>query len=132
MTKARLTTQLEASFKVVDTNGDKNLNAAEIQAAQTRSIAQAQAAINKRVEEEFAKLDSNKDGQLNVAEFRAGAPAPRTTPAADLLRQMDSNKDGKVAEAEYRAMPLANFDRLDTNKDGTISAEEQAAAERRR
>ena len=49
-----------------------------------------------------------------------------------MLRQMDSNKDGKVAETEYRAVPLANFDRLDTNKDGTISAEEQAAAERRR
>ena len=50
MTKARLTTQLEASFKVVDTNGDKSLNAAEIQAAQTRSVAQAQANINKRLD----------------------------------------------------------------------------------
>jgi hypothetical protein len=131
MTKARLTAQLDASFKTVDTNADKNLSTAEIQAAQTRSIAQAQANINKRLDEEFAKLDGNKDGQLTAAEFRAGAPTPRVTPAADMLRQMDTNKDGKVGQDEYRSVPLGNFDRLDTNKDGTISAQEQAAAERR-
>lgn len=128
-TRAQLSTQLDANFKTVDTNGDKSLNAAEIDAAQKRTIAEAQGVMGKRVEAEFAKLDSNKDGQLSLTEFKAGVPGPRATPAAELISQFDSNKDGKVTADEYRARPLASFDRLDTNKDGTLSAQEQSAAQ---
>lgn len=132
LTRARLSEQLDTNFKALDTNGDKTLNAAEIEAAQQKSVAQAKVAIGQRLDAEFAKMDGNKDGQLSLTEFKAAAPTPRVAPAAELLGQFDRNKDGKVAPDEYRATPLANFDRIDTNKDGTISAEEQAAAAKRR
>ncbi|HEU0311292.1 MAG TPA: EF-hand domain-containing protein [Sphingomicrobium sp.] len=127
-TRAQVSAQLDANFKAIDTNGDKSLNAAEIEAAQARSVAQAKATIAQRLEAEFARMDGNKDGQLSLAEFKAAAPDPKTAPASELLGQIDRNKDGKVSLEEYRATPLANFDRLDTNKDGTISAQEQSAA----
>lgn len=132
LTRALLSTQLDTTFKTLDTNGDKALNAAEIEAAQKKQIALVQANLGKRLDAEFARLDANKDGQLSLTEFKAAAPQPKVTPAADMLSQIDRNKDGKVTADEYRAVPLANFDRIDTNKDGTISAEEQAAAEKPR
>lgn len=131
-TRAQVAAQLDTNFKAVDANGDKALNAAEIEAAQKREVAQIQAQIGKRLDAEFAKLDGNKDGQLSLTEFKAAAPSPKVTPAAELLAQYDRNKDGKVSAEEYRATPLANFDRLDTNKDGTISAQEQSAARQQR
>lgn len=127
LTRTLLSTQLDATFKNLDANGDKFLNATEIDAAQKRQVAQVQANIGKRLDAEFAKLDANKDGQLSLTEFKAGAPSPKVTPAAELLGQLDRNKDGKVTADEYRAVPLANFDRIDTNKDGTISAQERSA-----
>ena len=132
VTRAQLSAQLDASFKNVDANGDKSLNTVEIEAAQAKLVSQAQANVAKRIEAEFARLDSNKDGQLSLAEFKAGAPPPRVTPAAEMLKQFDRNGDGKIGADEYRATPLANFDRLDTNRDGTLSAQEQAAAKAQR
>lgn len=130
VTRAALSSQIDASFKRLDTNADKSLNTAEIDAAQKRQVAEAQGAINKKIEAEFAKLDGNKDGQLSLAEFKAAAPTPKAPSPADLLGQMDKNKDGKVSEDEFRNLPLANFDRIDTNKDGTISEAEKTAATR--
>jgi Ca2+-binding EF-hand superfamily protein len=129
-TKAQVSAQLDANFKAMDTNGDKALTVPEIEAAQTKMVAQAKATIAKRMDAEFAQMDKDKNGQLSLTEFKAAAPSPRVAPASELLGQVDRNKDGKVTADEYRAAPLANFDRMDTNKDGTISAQEQAAAER--
>lgn len=132
LTRSQLSAQLEVNFKSLDTNGDKVLNAAEIEAAQKRQLAEVEAGLAKRLETEFARLDSNKDGQLSLTEFKAGAPGPRITPPAELVNQFDRNKDGKVSVDEYRAVPLANFDKLDANKDGTISAQERSAAKEQR
>jgi len=130
VTKAALSSQLDASFKRLDSNSDKSLTTAEIDAAQKRQMAEAQSVISKRLEAEFAKLDGNKDGQLSLAEFKAAAPTPKVAAPADLLGQLDRNKDGKVTEDEFRSVPLANFDRIDTNKDGTISDAEKGAVTR--
>lgn len=130
VTRTALSSQLDASFSRLDSNADKSLSTAEIDAAQKRQIAEAQGVITKRIDAEFAKLDSNKDGQLSMTEFRAAAPTPKSAPPADLLGQFDKNKDGKVTQDEFRAVPLANFDRIDTNKDGTISEAEKSAATR--
>ncbi len=131
VTRSALSGQLDASFNNLDTNKDKSLNKAEVAAAQARNVAQAQAEIAKRVEAEFTKLDSNKDGQLSLAEFRGAAATPRVPPVDELMKQLDRNSDGKITQDEYRALPLGNFDRIDTNKDGTISeAEKNAAAKR--
>jgi len=131
MTKAALTAQLDNNFNQVDTNKDKSLSQAEIQAVQAKNMAEAKAELDKRIAAEFAKLDSDKNGQLTLAEFKAFAPGPKSQPAADLIKQLDRNGDGKVVQDEFRAAPLANFDRIDLNKDGTISADERAAAQRR-
>lgn len=40
----------------------------------------------------------------------------------------DANTDAKLTEAEVSAAALAQFDRLDTNKDGVLSAAERGAA----
>lgn len=128
LTRSQLSTQLDANFAKLDTNGDKALNKSEIEVVQGRSIAQAQTILTKRMEEEFAKLDSDKNGQLSLNEFKAAAPSPKATPAEDMLKELDSNKDGKVSAEEYRSLPLSNFDRLDSNKDGTISQQERQAA----
>jgi Ca2+-binding EF-hand superfamily protein len=125
-----LSSQLDSSFARLDSNSDKSLNTAEIEAAQKRQVAEAQGVIGKRLEAEFARLDGNKDGQLSLAEFKAAAPTPKTAAPAELLGQLDKNKDGKVTQDEFRATPLANFDRIDTNKDGSISDAEKSAATR--
>ena len=39
----------------------------------------------------------------------------------------DANTDAKLTEAEVSAAALAQFDRLDTNKDGVLSAAERGA-----
>ena len=130
VTRTALSSQIDASFAKLDSNGDKSLNTAEIDAAQKRQIAEAQGVINKRLETEFSKLDGNKDGQLSLAEFKAAAPTPKTATPADLMGQLDKNKDGKVSSDEFRSVPLSNFDRIDTNKDGTISEAEKTAATR--
>lgn len=132
LTRALLSSQLDANFKSMDSNGDKVLSVAEIEAVQKVQAAQVQASISKRLDAEFARLDTNKDGHLTAAEFKAGAPSPRVKPAAELLAQFDRNKDGKVTAEEHRATPLANFDRIDTNKDGTLSAQEQSAVRQQR
>jgi hypothetical protein len=132
VTRSALSSQIDASFSRLDSNADKSLSTAEIEAAQKRQVAEAQSVMTKRLEAEFAKLDGNRDGQLSLAEFKAAAPTPKTAPAADLLVQLDKNKDGKVTQDEFRSVPLANFDRMDTNKDGTISEAEKSAATRQR
>ena len=128
VTRNQLSTQLDNSFKTLDSNGDKTLSKAEIEAAQARSAAQVQAATAKRIETEFTRLDTNKDGQLSLAEVKAGAPAPHLAGTSEMIQKLDTNKDGKVSQDEFRATPLANFDRLDSDKDGALSAEEQRAA----
>lgn len=131
VTRTGLASQLDSSFNNLDTNKDKSLDRSEIEAAQARNVAQAKAEIAKRVEAEFTKLDGNKDGQLSLAEFKGAAASPRIPPVDELVKQLDRNGDGKVSQEEYRALPLSNFDRIDTNKDGSISAQEQSAAKSR-
>ena len=131
VTKAQLTAQLDSNFAKLDSNKDKSLNKAEIEAAQTRNLAEAKAELDKRVSAEFTKLDADKNGTLTLAEFKAFVPGPRVQPSDELLKQLDRNNDGKVGQDEFRATPLANFDRIDLNKDGTISADERTAAQRR-
>lgn len=124
--------QAEANFQKVDTNNDRALSKAEIDAAQVRAQQQAAANIQQRLNQEFTKLDTDRNGQLSLAEFRAAAPAVRPADgnaSATAMQRLDANKDGKISVDEYRAPILAGFDRIDTNKDGTISADERARAQ---
>ena len=128
--RTELAREINANYKAVDTNGDGAVTSTEIAAAQARVQKETDALYIKRRGETFAKLDTNKDGQLSAAEFNAGAPVPqRTLPApATVLGQLDANKDQKVTLAEFGAVPLSNFDKVDTNHDGTASVDEQQKA----
>ena len=57
-------------------------------------------------------------------------PHTRRDPAR-MLERMDADGDRKISREEFRGPP-AFFDRLDTSEDGFLSAEELAAARRRR
>lgn len=130
LTRASLSSNLDAMFKEVDSNHDGTVNQAEIAAAESKEIQQHVAALRARVDSEFTKLDTNKDGQLSKAEFVAMTPpAPETPNGAEALAKLDKNKDGKLSPDEFKSPHLTAFDKLDTNHDGTISESERQAAE---
>ena len=90
VTKSALSSQLDASFKRLDSNSDKSLTTAEIDAAQKRQMAEAQNSIAKRLEAEFAKLDGNKHVSKSeliqgVEKHIASLPLFRKTEARDRL-----------------------------------------------
>ncbi len=125
LTRAQLTQKIEADFKASDTNGDGRISKAEIQAALQHRAAQATTAIHQQQQAEFNKLDTNKDGRLTLAEYQAGTAITVRPEAVDRrLQQLDTNRDNAVTAAEFRAVMLGEFDKLDTNKDGVLSAQE--------
>jgi Ca2+-binding EF-hand superfamily protein len=133
VSKTDFTKNLDARFAAIDTNKDGQLSKAEIAAAEAKALQRAQAAEQQRLEAEFRKLDTNHDNQLSLAEFKAAMPAPRLAESPDqMLAALDTNKDGKISAAEYRAPKLANFDRADANHDGILTAQEAAAARRKK
>ena len=128
LSRAEVAQKLDAEFKALDTNGDGKLTKPEIQSAIVKRAAEAQAMLSKRQKDEFDKLDANKDGKLTLAEYQAGAMITAKADAADVrMGQLDTNKDGGVTAAEFRAITLSQFDKLDKNKDGVLSAQERGA-----
>ena len=131
VTRASLTAQLQANFKALDANGDGSIDAKEADAANASAATRAEAKVSAEMDADFTRLDTNKDKQLSLAEFKAMAPKVNPVAAAQSIGRMDSNKDQKLSFSEFSGVPLAAFDRLDTNKDGTISDAERTAAESR-
>ena len=128
LTRAQLTQKIEADFKASDTNGDGKISKGEIQAALQRRATQATTAMHQQQQAEFNKLDTNKDGKLTLAEYQAGSAITLRPEAVDRrLQQLDTNKDNAVTTAEFRAVMLGEFDKLDANKDGVLSAQEAGA-----
>lgn len=134
VTKADLTAELDADYSDLDANQDGKADEAEIKARLVRS-AQAQLdELAKQRDAAFARIDTDSNGTISRAEFDAQAKLP-SLPQPDakpFLAEFDKNKDGVISQDEFRAPTLANFDRLDLNKDGTVSAAEQKTAERAR
>jgi hypothetical protein len=128
--KAAFVQRVDAAFASVDANKDGSVDKAEIEAAETKTLAARKAAMLTQREAAFKELDRNKDGSLTLTEFNAPlvAQALPKADAAPMLAQLDTNKDGKISAAENRAPAVVEFDRADANKDGTISLDEQKAA----
>lgn len=128
--KAELQKTLDDNYARMDSNKDGNLTRAEVEAAQSVALKQAQQLVDQRMAQEFAKLDANKDGQVSLAEFTAATPKARAGSVDQFLQRFDGNKDGKVSPAEYKSPMLAAFDRVDSNKDGVVSPQERQSASR--
>jgi hypothetical protein len=121
--------RIDRDFVSADANKDGFADRAELEAAETKTLAARKATLLRQREAGFRQLDTNKDGNLTLAEFSAPIVAApiRKADATPALSRFDTNKDGKISLAENRAPAIAQFDRADTNKDGTLSVEEQRA-----
>jgi hypothetical protein len=116
---------MDTEFRVMDADKNNVLTRKEIEDYQRAvSVVVAQ----RRNVALFQALDKDKNGTLTQAEF---AGLPMNVPpvdAAPVLAQTDGNRDGQVTLVEYRAGKLVNFDRMDIDKDGVVSASEMKAA----
>jgi hypothetical protein len=81
--------QIEASFKKLDTNRDNQLSLAEFKAA-APSLRPRQTA-----DQMLAELDSNKDGKVTAAEYRSAPVAG--------FDKADANHDGTLTAQELAA-----------------------------
>ena len=61
------------------------------------------------------------------AEFMRLPSNEQAPNAAPMIQRFDTNRDSKISQVEYRAGTLANFDRLDADKDGVVTAAEMKA-----
>jgi len=146
VSKAELTTALDARFTKIDANRDGKLT------KEDRELGR-----QARLDQRFATLDSDHNGQISKAEFAAGHQARfdrrdgegrggregghrfggrgghhgfgggmgfhgRGGPGGEAM------KDGVLTRAEFLARPLAMFDKADSNKDGFVTADEMKVA----
>jgi Ca2+-binding EF-hand superfamily protein len=108
---------VDAHFKMMDTNGDGKITRAE------------HAAGAKKM---FTQCDSNQDGIVTAAEMDAAAQSHGRKVAkdekntAEKIREIDQNGDGQLTTAEHESGSEKMFARMDTNKDGSLSKEECA------
>jgi Ca2+-binding EF-hand superfamily protein len=96
-------------LQALDTDGDGQLSAAEIEAASASLL----------------KLDRNHDGQLTPEEY--SPKLDDKTATNDLMARLmalDRNGDGVLTKDEVPERMQAMFDRGDTNHDGKLSADE--------
>lgn len=125
LTRAQFISAMDAEFRKRDADGDGKVTRAELEAwerAQALATAQAQ---NRAL---FQKLDTNRDGVLSPGEFAALVQSPANIDVSPLMNRFDQNRDQVVTLIEWRAGTLANFDKLDTDHDGVVTAAEAAAA----
>ncbi len=121
--RATFNTTMDGEFRKIDTNKDGQLTRAEVDAFQKAAIALQVQARQRAV---FVALDGDRNGQLSLAEFSRVPVTPQPT-NPDVLMRFDINRDGKVSLIEHRTATLANFDRMDSDKDGVVSAAEMRA-----
>ena len=129
VTRAELSNRLDADYADLDANKDGKVDAAEINTRLVKSAEAELEMIKKERDAAFAKIDTDGNGSISRAEFdaRAKLPTIKEPDAKPFLARFDANKDSNISKDEFRAVTLNNFDRLDKNKDGTLSAAEQAA-----
>lgn len=124
LARTQFLAQMDAQFRMIDADGNGQLSVAEIeQSERKRLMAEAQA----RNDALFDRLDTNNNGQISATEFAKLVTEPPAVSAQPMLSREDSNRDGQISLVEHRTATLANFDRLDTDKDGNVTADEMKA-----
>ena len=125
--RASFITTMDGEYRKIDANKDGQITRAEVDAFQKAAI---KLQVETRRRAVFAALDADRNGQLSPAEFsKEPISLPRNNP--DVIMQFDTGRDGKVSLIEHRTATLANFDRLDADKDGVVSAVEMKAMQAR-
>lgn len=121
LARGQFAAEMDAEFRRMDADHSGILTRKEIERHQRRRAIERARASNRAM---FSQLDSDGNGQLSKPEFaRIATPAPVSN-AEPLLARMDSNRDAQVSPAEHRAATMANFDRIDRDGDGTVTAAE--------
>lgn len=122
--RANFIAQMDAQFGKIDADKNGRLDRSEIeQFERQKALAEARA----RNEALFDQLDVNKNGQISAAEFAKLVTELAAASAQPMLSREDSNRDGQISLVEHRAATLANFDRIDIDRDGIVSAAEMKA-----
>lgn len=135
----------EAAFAELDRNGDgvltrddlplepilllaSLLEGADANGDGVVTFEEALAAIGELTEELFAILDTNDDGLLSRDDLPPLPPNEDALRLYELLHMADTNGDGQVTFEEAVALlpelTMEQFDMLDRNGDGVISAED--------
>jgi len=111
-------------FKMMDTNGDGRISAAEHDAAVTKM---------------FGEMDTNKDGFVTAAEMDARHEKMEASEkgmkhdehmemkSADKIGKMDTDGDGKLSAAEHSAGAKEMFGKMDADGNGMLSRAEMEA-----
>ena len=122
--RAQFIAGMDGEFRKMDADKNGQLTKPEIEQFQTQQAAAQSRARNKEL---FEQLDKDKNGQLSQSEFaKIATPAPVAN-AQPMISRMDGNRDSQISGAEYRASTLANFDRVDSDKNGIVTADEMKA-----
>ena len=122
--RANFVAQMDAQFAKMDADANGQLARAEIeQFEQEKAVAEAKA----RNAALFDQLDTNNNGQISATEFEKLVAKPPAASAQPMLSREDGNRDGQISLVEHRVATLANFDRIDADKDGVVTALEMKA-----
>lgn len=108
----------DITFEQLDTNGDGQISAAELEAFRASR---------------FAEVDANGDGGLTAEELLArvkeGAEERAQKRVAKIIEKHDENGDGILQPAEMGGnRDRSMIDRIDQNDDGQVSQKEFDAA----
>lgn len=121
LSRAAFIAQMDIEHRKRDADGDGKVTRAELERWERGLlIAQAQEA-NRAL---FARLDADRNGMISPGEFAALVQDPGTPDVGPQMGRFDANRDQVITVVEYRAATLANFDRLDVDKDGVLTAAE--------
>lgn len=125
LTRAVFIATMDAEYRRIDGNRDQIVTKSEIEANQR---ARRVAAAAQRARAVFGQIDTDRNGQISVDEFVKANATPQTSDGSAIMGRLDTNRDQKVTLVEYRILTLGNFDRIDTDRDGVLTAGEQRAS----
>ncbi len=114
---------MDAEFRKRDADGNGQASRKEVEDFTKRN------AITQAQDQNWAlfqRLDVDGNGALSSAEFTAMISVPSFIDVSAEMGRFDSNRDQAISLVEYRTSTLANFDRMDADKDGVLTAVELA------
>jgi Ca2+-binding EF-hand superfamily protein len=128
--------QTPSLFQLIDENGDGRLSVREVRNAWTRLIALepvekdfvTRAALQPQGALRFGR--SSEVFTFNPTNMYTRPPVRQTTKGPLWFRKFDRNGDGELSRAEFPGTQ-EEFERIDTNHDGYITADEAEAYDKK-